>query len=165
MRKRFSIRLLLVGAATFDILNASASSKQPLSAAARASARIPGGQPRETVASAQHTGNPSLTEGKGWGPSTEALHRGSVMEAPGTIIPRKMTFLSGWVKGIGFRWTSGKLVTRNMTTPAGKLRSCPPRNGATAALPRMLSPQFHKYGDKIKRSNAERAELMARSRR
>ena len=47
MRKRFSIRLLLVGAATFDILNASASSKQPLSAAARASARIPGGQPRD----------------------------------------------------------------------------------------------------------------------
>src|SRR5262249_15474445 len=29
------------------ILNASASSKQPLSAAARASARIPGGQPRD----------------------------------------------------------------------------------------------------------------------
>ena len=160
MRKRFSIRLSLVCAATFHILNASAS-REVEAAFERSCARISTGtrgQPRET-------GNPSLTEGKGWGPSTEALHRGSVMEAPGTIIPRKMTFLSGWVKAIGFRWTSGKLVTRNMTTPAGKLRSCPPGMVQSAALPPMLSPQFHKYDDKIKLSKAERAELMARSRR
>ena len=164
MRKRFSIRLLLVGAATFDILNASASSKQPLSAAARASARIPGGQPRDGGVGIAHR-KPQPHGRKRLGSQYGGAPSGKCDGSTGNHYTKKYDIFVRMGKGIGFRWTSGKLVTRNMTTPAGKLRRCPPRNGATAALPRMLSPQFHKYGDKIKRSNAERAELMARSRR
>ena len=167
MRKRFSIRLLLACAATFHILNASASreveavferSCAHISTDTRRAASRDGG-----VGTAH--GKPQPNGRKRLGSQYRGAPSGKCDGSTGNHYTKKDDIFVRMGKKHRLSVDEWQIGNTQYDHPAGKLRSCPPGMVQSAALPPMLSPQFHKDDDKIKLSKAERAELMARSRR
>src|SRR5215467_10521828 len=106
MRKRFSIRLLLVCTATFHILNVGIAHRKPQ----------PHGRKR---LGSQYRGAPS----------------GKCDGSTGNHYTKKYDIFVRMGKRHRLSVDEWQIGNTQHTTPSGKLRSCPPRNGATAALP------------------------------